>query len=358
MTVQTTAQQPATPDRLQELLVVQAATLLTLEAGAAYAATSAIRQAIAMFIRSANGRWMLAGADPASPTVLPRAEREQVATALTRQLRTIAADIEQDLPGILRQEAEHALQLGAVHAGQQIGLTIDPGTLRLDPIADALIQSTPKAAASHITQGARLLERATTGLELQTATAEAGRAVTATITGSTYLTNHVANDAAKQVAVRIGQQLLWIAERDACVVCLALSGHLADPNAGIGFDEFATFGPYPAPTVWPPGMPLMRPPRHPHCRCQVCVWLGSAPGQPSLPERLRHEARRSILKGWSLPSESRTVRLRAASGLLASGGGGLPKSVQEEARLALARGRFTSREVPHYQPKKKEKSHV
>jgi len=117
--------------------------------------------------------------------------------------------------------------------------------------------------------------------------------------------------------------------------------------AGEGFDELATFGPYQPPEVWPPGMPLMRPPRHPSCRCQVCVWLGSAPGQPDLPERLKHEAARSVLKGWSLPSESNTVRLKAAEKLLHRGGRGLPKSVQEEAARAVARGKFQSRTVPH-----------
>jgi hypothetical protein len=93
-----------------------------------------------------------------------------------------------------------------------------------------------------------------------------------------------------------------------------------------------------------------------NCRCQVSVWLGSAPGQPDFPERLKHEAARSVLKGWSLPSESNRVRLRAAESLLAGGGRGLPRSVQEEAALAIARGRFKSRSVPHYTPR--EKHHV
>lgn len=355
MTNQPTAQQqPAAPPDLQELLVVQAAALLTLEAGSAYAATAAIRAAIAAFIRSANGRWMLAGGVPAAPLPLPAAERARVTALLAEQLRTIAAEIEETLPATLREQAAHALELGAQHVGEQVGLTIDPASLGLDPVAHALIDGTPRSAAAHIERAAGLLERAETGADLQAATAEARRSVAAVNTGATYLTNHVANDAARQVAARLGEQLLWIAERDACVVCLALAGHTSDPNAGEGFDEFATFGPYTPPSIWPPGMPLMRPPRHPHCRCQVCVWLGSAPGQPSLPERLRHEAQRSILKGWSLPSESNRVRLRAAGQLLASGSS-VPRSVQEEAGRAIARGSFTSRSVPHY---KKEKHRV
>lgn len=353
MTQQPEQQQPQAPDNLDALLVVQAATLLTLEAGSAYAATISLRRALQAFARDANRGWILLGA---SGEAVRERDREQLSQALRIELRQIAAATGRDLGPILRREAEQALELGAKHAGEQIGLAVDVAELALDDEAHRIIESTPAAAISHLLKAAEKIEQAQSTLEVQAAVAEAQRSVTSVNTGTTYLTNHVANDAARQVAVRFGEKLLWIAERDACVVCLALAGQLADPNEGEGFDEFATFGPYEPPSVWPFGMPLMRPPRHPHCRCQVCVWLGSAPGQPDLPERLRHEAARSVLKGWSLPSESNRVRLEAASRLLASGGRGLPRSVQEEAALAIARGRFKSRAVPHYTPR--EKHHV
>jgi len=346
-------QQPQAPDNLDALLVVQAATLLTLEAGSAYAATITLRRALQAFARDANRRWILTGS---SPDAVRERDREHLSQALRLELRQLAAATGRDLGPILRQEAERALELGARHAGEQIGLAVDVADLALDETARGIIESTPQAAISHLVKAAEQIERAQSPLDVQQAIGEAQRSVTAVNTGTTYLTNHVANDAAKQVAVRLGEKLLWIAERDACVVCLKLSGQIADPNQGLGFDEFATYGPYEPPSVWPYGMPLMRPPRHPHCRCQVCVWLGSAPGQPDLPERLKHEAARSVLKGWSLPSESNRVRLRAAESLLASGGRGLPRSVQEEAALAIARGRFKSRAVPHYTPR--EKHHV
>lgn len=345
----TTTRQPQAPDDLEALLVVQAASLLNLEAGAAYAASSPLRAILAAFTRAANGRWLLAGAHPTTGTPLPTAVRDQTIAQLLAELAH-AAEATRQIGPILEAQARHALELGAEHAAQQAGIPVDPATLALDSIARALTTATPQAAAAHLAQTAKLLQQAETGTDLQTALAEAARAATAVDTGTRYLVNHVANDAARQVARGIGAKLLWIAERDACVVCLALAGHIADPMTGLGFDETATYGPYHAPDVWPPGMPLMRPPRHPHCRCQVCVWLGTAPGQPSLPERLQHEAARSILKGWSLPSESHRVRLKAAQRLLAQGGRGLPKSVQEEAAHAVARGRFTSRTIPHHQP--------
>lgn len=343
-------------DDLAALLVVQAATLLTLEAGSAYAATYSLRRALAGFRRLANRRLLLLGVNPTGAAPIMSAQRDHVVQELVLELRRIGAGVERDVPPILRQEAQRALELGAQHAAEQIGAAVDAAELVLDDTALRVIDATPPSAVSHLLKAAAQVERAQTGLDLQTALTEAERSVASVNTGSTYATNLAANDAARQVAVKRGEKLLWIAERDACVVCLALAGHVVDPNEGEGFDELATFGPYTPPDVWPPGMPLMRPPRHPHCRCQVCVWLGSAPGQPDLPERLKHEAARSVLKGWSLPSESNTVRLKAAETLLHRGGRGLPKSVQDEAARAVARGKFPSRTVPHYKPK--EKTHV
>lgn len=348
--------QPQPPDDLAALLVVQAATLLALEAGSAYAATIGLRRALERFRRLANRHLLLLGVNPTGTVPLGAQPREHVVQELVLDLRRIAAGVERDVPPILRQEAERALELGAQHAAEQIGAVVDAAELVLDETALRVIDATPAAAVDHLLSAAAQIERAQTGQDLQTALTEADRSVASVNTGSTYATNLAANDAARQVAVKRGEKLLWIAERDACVVCLALAGHVVDPNEGEGFDELASYGPYTPPDVWPPGMPLMRPPRHPHCRCQVCVWLGSAAGQPDLPERLKHEAARSVLKGWSLPSESNTVRLRAAESLLHRGGRGLPRSVQEEAARAVARGKFASRTVPHYKPK--EKTHV
>lgn len=350
-------ERPQAPENLQEILVVQAATLLALEAGSAHAATAWLRRALRDLRRTANRRWMLAGVDPTGASPIGERDRGHAAQALVLQARQIGAELERELPGLLRREAQAALELGARHAGEQAGIAVDPARLALDETAQRIIASTPVSAAATLSRAADRLLGAQTGEDLQTALATADRSLGIVNTGATYLTNHVANDAAMQVAGPIGAKLLWIAERDACVVCLALAGHIADPLSGLGFDELATYGPYPAPTVWPLGMPLMRPPRHPHCRCQVCVWLGSVdPGFGSLPESLRREAARSILKGWSLPSESNRVRLKAAQQLLAAGGRGLPRTVQERSAADVAAGRFESRTVPHHRPK--EKTHV
>lgn len=139
----------------------------------------------------------------------------------------------------------------------------------------------------------------------------------------------------------VGARKLWVSERDACVSCAAYAGLIAD----VGTE-------FPGGLSWDPNQrgrtePLAAPPLHPHCRCRVVAWKTewAVEGVPSLPEALRREARRSIARGWSLPTESGAARIRAARELLRTGAG-LPKSVEEFAALAVQAGRFTDRTVP------------
>lgn len=163
---------------------------------------------------------------------------------------------------------------------------------------------------------------------------------------SRYITNHALNQGLADVADHHDTQLLWIAERDACVVCLALSGDVVGRDED--FNAHATFGDKPIPWYRPPGQTLLRPPRHNRCRCRVSPYAGQRPGggPVSLPQALKREAMRSILRGWSLPSESERVRIRAADRLLRRGTS-LPKSVQQYASHAVDEGHFPNgREVP------------
>lgn len=154
--------------------------------------------------------------------------------------------------------------------------------------------------------------------------------------------NTALNDGVEAVARHHDADLLWMSERDACVVCLGLAGTVV--SAGEDFPLAATFGTRPT-EWWTPDGGLLRPPRHPRCRCRCVPWLGHAGPGPSLPEVLRREAERAVLRGWSRPSESEQVRVQAAERLLARGSV-LPKTVQAAAREAVRRGRFTSRDVP------------
>lgn len=171
-------------------------------------------------------------------------------------------------------------------------------------------------------------------------------------TAASGLVAHVAtafntnlNKGIEDAAADMGARLVWIAERDACATCLALSGQVVSP--GESFDMAATFAK--AATTWaPPDGLLLTPPRHPHCRCRVSPYFGMDGPGLSFPDALRREAQRSILRGTRRPTESETVRLDAADRLLnriASHNPRLyawhvPKSVQERATRAVKRGHF------------------
>ncbi|MET9517424.1 hypothetical protein [Streptomyces sp. NPDC002994] len=139
----------------------------------------------------------------------------------------------------------------------------------------------------------------------------------------------------------IGARKLWVAEADACVNCAAYAGLVVDVGE-----------PFPGGLSWDPTQrgrtePIDAPPLHPHCRCRTVAWKDAwaVDGLPSLPEALTREARRSVARGWSLPTESGAARIRAARELLRTVAG-LPESVEEYAALAVRQGRFADRTVP------------
>lgn len=149
------------------------------------------------------------------------------------------------------------------------------------------------------------------------------------------------NAAGERAVAAAGADKLWVAERDACVTCAAYAGLIAPAD-----------GSFPAGLSWDPRQrgrsdALATPPKHPWCRCRVVAWRSSwlPPGVASLPEALRREAERSIARGWSMSTESRAARLRAAAELLHSGSR-LPRSVQRAAQDAVRAGHFPARTVP------------
>lgn len=143
---------------------------------------------------------------------------------------------------------------------------------------------------------------------------------------------------------------VWVAERDACVNCLAYAGKIAP--AGGTWQEGLSWDPKqndPQPHTNGKGV---RPPLHPHCRCRPVPWdpAWAKPGEVSLPDAVSREAQRSIARGFSLPSESNAARVRALKELL-SGSPDLPKTVLARARRDLKNGEFgRGRSVPTSNP--------
>ncbi len=141
------------------------------------------------------------------------------------------------------------------------------------------------------------------------------------------------NEGSTAVADAAGLATVWVAETNACVHCLAYSGRIA--KAGKDFPGGLTYG---AKSYYPD--PLPHPPLHPNCRCTVeplrSVEYATA---------LRREADRSVLRGFSLESESMGVRIDAAKRLVASGVDA-PKTVIQYAERAVKRGKFGTRGRP------------
>lgn len=144
--------------------------------------------------------------------------------------------------------------------------------------------------------------------------------------------NDTRNSAALVVAKTTGQEVTIEAERDACAECLAYAGKVSKTG---DFPGDLTFG---RAKANPPKTKTC--PIHPNCRCRIVVLNSRA-----YAETLEREAKRSILRGYALPSESPKVRLEAAD-RLSSKANGMPKSVNALARKAVKTGAFPDQVKP------------
>lgn len=149
----------------------------------------------------------------------------------------------------------------------------------------------------------------------------------------TTLVNAAGNAGATAAADAAGLATVWIAETNACVTCLAYSGQVAD--SGDEFPAGLSYG-----TSSSVAAPIAHPPAHPHCRCTVEPLRA-----PEFAVALRREADRSVLRGFSLESESMATRVRAAERLL-DRGVDAPASVIAYARRAVREGEFPTRGRP------------
>lgn len=344
-------------------LVQAANSLLQLERLARTGATAPIRMQLAsVFSRTAAEYVQMFGSLEAAPDPL------QV-MPLQRQLAVRLETIERDYSQFLTRSAQQALEQGVDHAVSRAttaGGVVNAADFELSPEVEQAIEAVAGQVDDKLQQAAAMTVtmKISTFADLQAPMAKAYSAAAAIDQTAAWTVNRSSNDGIAAVAGRTGGKLLWIAERDACLVCLALSGHLADPATGEMFDEDATFGkPGSAPSVWPYEIPLTGPPRHPWCRCRLEIWYGvttpvggpldsalyganaAMGGGVDLPAALRREAKRSVLRGWSMPSESGKARVEAADRLLKAGSG-MPKSVERAAKTAVRNGRYEDRSVP------------
>lgn len=162
--------------------------------------------------------------------------------------------------------------------------------------------------------------------DLQTILAPVRRAATRTERAAIWTAHRAANEGVLRVADRLGASRVWVAERDACLTCLAYAGHVVGP--GEHFPPGLTFGD--TSTV---DEPMFTPPAHPHCRCTTELWVGDENDPVGLPKALRREAQRSVAQGRGQASEP--ARLRALDALIQRTDLLLPKSVVRRAKERL-----------------------
>lgn len=259
------------------------------------------------------------------------------------QLAAIAALVEwaqttlDSIPALVQallEAARDAIGLGIAQAVRQLRHRPDMLPAVEPAIADAIARMRELLehdVAAAIQLGSTLGYRRYS--DVLAAAGKANRPTSRTEATARWVANRGVAAGATQVTDTVGAAKLWIAERDACLTCLAYSGQVAP--AGADFPAGLTFGDYSTVKV-----PLDGPPAHPNCRCRVIPWLGSyeGVGPVEMPEALRREARRSVVKGSS-EYASRPARLRAAQRLITAGAG-LPKSVIEQGVRDVRSQRF------------------
>lgn len=210
-----------------------------------------------------------------------------------------------------------------------------------DEIAD-VIDGAEDRALERLDEAVRLaqiLPMSTKG-DVETVTTQATAAVTGARRDTAWVATRAQSLGTRAVATDGGLGLIWLAERNACLDCLALSGQVA--QGGEDFPD-VTFADQPSSLP-----PVPYPPRHPHCRCEVRPYDGPPPSDDlsaaDIASVLAREARRSVVRGWSA-YDSEPARLRAADRLVAAGAN-LPRSVIDRALRNLAAGEFSQRQLP------------
>lgn len=288
-----------------------------LEDAAAKEATAGLRRRLADLNRRAAGLATLA-----------QTEDDWLALSgrLADRLERTKTD---DIFGPLSKHASAAVEEGVSQARTRLG----GGPRRRVMAPLDVIKATANAesqAREELHRAAELMRRARSADDMTAALAAANRSVTRTERTARWSVNRSLSEGVRAVTDEAGVGRMWVPERDACVHCLAYAGRHVKP--GEHFPGGLTFGE----KALRPG-PVADPPLHPNCRCRVVPFL---PGDRDYSDALKREARRSILRGWSLPSESERTRLAAADRLLKRGTT-LPKSVQDYARRSVRTGHFS-----------------
>lgn len=250
---------------------------------------------------------------------------EQYPDEVRKRLISITAPT---LGGELAAAVLAGFGLGATDAARAAG--IKPPT---DNAPKVLITASTDVGRDVVKLVAQARKLARSGADIEVALAPLLGAANAVKRNTTTLVNSAGNAGVVAAASAADARIVWVAETNACVHCLAYSGRTV--AAGKAFPKGLSYlesNPYDAPGKHPP--------LHPNCRCTLEVL-----GDQSYADALRREADRSVLRGFSLESESMRTRVAAAERLLEQGVDA-PKTVIKYAEQQVAAGRFPTRGRP------------
>lgn len=299
------------------------------------AALASVRADLVTARQSIVADWVLRfGGVDAKPAEL-RAVQEFTTAAEARLERVFAK------AGPVASRALSATLPAAYNLGVEQGLQSAPvapeGKVAVHVIVPTLVVLASIAAVRLATSAAlNPMQLLLTGFPAVARTLKtADRVVTRIEAVNAFEVTRASSDGTTAVAKATGSARMWVSERDACVNCAAYAGVTTQVDV---FPVGLSFGDKP---IVPPG-PLTGPALHSHCRCALEL---IDPADVATPAALKREAKRSVLRGFSLPTESEPARLRAADRLLAQYPG-LPKTVERYAERAVRRGKFPSRDVP------------
>ena len=307
-----------TPD--EETLLFEAEILRRVVGTVSGALKDLIRQILAVF----------AIIPPEAGDTLTSAQAAMVGDAIAERIRSLQWA---PLRPALREAALDAHRLGVQRAARRFlsaedrakAATTKTPRRRAVPDSDAALRKALREAEKLARQGVR------TRADAAAVAAKVGKGKARVEGHARFVANEGINAGASDVARKMDLHLIWVAERNACLHCLAHAGYVVKPGAlfpGISFDPEAN------------GIPAVPfPPLHPNCRCQARTTdapVGPPPHNRSSlspAARLAAEARRSVVYQWTDYASNPAMR-RAAEALLRAGAG-LPASVEQRARRML-----------------------
>jgi len=298
--------------------------LLAIELDTSDKVASILRPVFARILAEITALWP---GDDASQDAKTRA----LASVRLNRLQPLMALVRSTIKQGAREALAHGLRAAqdeALAAGARAMLP--PSGYHLSAALHGRVDKLEQDMRESVANSSVLLGHVDTLTDVHIALAVAQQGINKSEMVARYVTNEASNDALTTVS-RATDELVsvWHAERDACLDCLAYQGEI---DTGEGYPEGLTFADKPISRG-----PVESPPLHPNCRCSQ--WLVHKDVAEPLAESLKREAERSVLRGWSLPSESNNARVAAANRLL-NRGTDLPKSVREYAQRAVKHGTF------------------